>query len=132
MSKTFDLKGVFLQYNWNEFTFSIEYSRAGVARIWIGNRKTKYNAGGYGYCKESSVLSYIINDLIGEQSYDKTKYGNCCNTLSYGVGFDSIKLSFESIPGCKLDKLYCGRTYDVYKIKFSEELMNQLREKEND
>jgi hypothetical protein len=111
---------------WQEFKFHIKYMRSGVARIWIGDRKTKYYVNGYGYCKESSVIANMINELIGKQPYDENIYGNHKGYLSGGVGFDYIKKSFESLPECKLDKLYSGVDFDVYHIKFSDEVMNDV------
>ena len=119
--KTFNIKEVFNQYGWNKgFKFEIIYSRSGVARIYINDRKTKYSASGYGYDKESTVLSNMINDLVGAKSYDSNIYGNRNGLLSYGVGFDSIKKSFESIEGNKLIKLYSGLKSDVYEIIFNQ------------
>ncbi len=45
--KTFDIK----EMSWTEFKFEVIYSKRGVARIYIGDRATKYAAGGYGYNK---------------------------------------------------------------------------------
>jgi hypothetical protein len=76
--KTFDLKSVFGEgYGWEKgFKFEIVYSKNGIARIYAGDRKTKYTASGYGYDKKSSVLATMINDLIGVQAYDESIYGN--------------------------------------------------------
>lgn len=116
--KQWDLKSVFQEYGWNKgFKFEIVWSGS-TARIWVNDRMTKYKAGGYGYCKESTVLSNMINDLIGEQPYNPEIYGNRNELLNYGVGFDSIKASFESIEGNKLNKLYSGKSSDVYEIVF--------------
>lgn len=69
----------------------------------------------------------MINDLIGEQSYNKDIYGNSCNysnniketgILCGGTGFDSIKESFESIEGYKLSQIYSGKNSNVYEIVF--------------
>lgn len=126
--KTFDLKSVFNDYDWNTgFKFEIIFSNSGVARIFIGNRKTKYFANGYGYDKESSVIANMINDLIGKQAYNKNIYGNSCNyshniettgILCGGTGFGSIKESFESIEGFKLTQIYSGVNSSVYEVKF--------------
>ena len=125
--KTFDLKSVFNNYGWNEgFKFEITFSNSGVARIFIGDRKTKYNASGYGYDKTSSVITSMINDLIGKQPYNKEVYGNTGNynkednlhLLSGGAGFSSIKDSFESIEGFKLNSIYSGVNSSVYEVKF--------------
>ena len=106
--QTFDLKKQFTEgYGWNkDFKFEIIFSNSGVARIFINDIKTKYTASGYGYDKISSVIATMINDLIGKQPYNFEIYGNSGNykeegetvfLLSGGVGFGSIKESFESI-----------------------------------
>lgn len=119
--KTFSIKEVFNKYGWSEgFEFEIVYSKSGVARIYINRSKTKYYASGYGYDKESTVLSNMINDLIGMQNYDSNIYGNRNGLLSYGVGFNSIKDSFESIEGNKLIKIYNGLNSNVYEITFNQ------------
>lgn len=119
-TSTFNLKEVFNEYGWNSgFKFEIVWTSNGTARIYINDRKTKYVANGYGYDKESSVIATMINDLIGEQSYDVNVYGNYKGFLSAGTGFDSIKNSFESAnPNYSLIKLYSGKSSNVYEIKF--------------
>lgn len=127
---TFDLRSVFNQYGWDKgFKFEVVYSNNGVARVYIGDRKTRYSVGGYGYDKESSVIAQMINDLIGKQKYSKDIYGNTCNyssnteesgTLCGGTGFSSIKDSFESLgDGFTLDRIYSGKTSYVYGVKFN-------------
>lgn len=45
--QNFNIKENFFHYGWSTgFTFEIQYSRAGVARIFINDRKTSYYAGG--------------------------------------------------------------------------------------
>lgn len=128
--KTWDLKKAFNEkcYGLNKgFKFEITFSNSGVARIFIGDRKTKYSADGYGYDKVSSVIANMINDLIGEQSYNKEVYGNTGNynkdkevylLSGGGVGFGSIKDSFESIDGNKLVSIYSGVNSSVYEVTF--------------
>lgn len=116
---TYNLKKDFKDYWSNGFKFDVTYSKSGIARICIGDRQTSYKAGGYGYCKESSVIASMINDLIGVQPYNSNIYGNLNGLLCSGVGFSSIKDSFESVAGYKLDKLYSGLNSDVYQIKFN-------------
>lgn len=118
--KSFNLKSVFNEgYGWEDgFKFEIVWSNKGVARVYVGDRMTSYKAGGYGYCKESSVISLMINDLIGKQAYDEKVYGNRDGFLSGGTGFDSIKNSFESVAGYRLEKLYSGVNSNIYKISF--------------
>lgn len=129
--QTFDLKKQFTEgYGWNEgFKFEIKFSNSGVARIFINDRKTKYTASGFGYDKISSVIATMINDLIEKQPYNFEIYGNTGNYkkegetefyLSSGVGFDSIKNSFESISGNELNQIYSGKNSNVYEIKFNQ------------
>lgn len=117
--ETFNLKEVFNKYGWNNgFKFEIIFSKSSVARIYINDRKTNYTAGGYGYDKISSVISKMINDLVGVQSYNKEIYGNTSGMLDAGTGFDSIKNSFESVPGNKLTKLYSGKDSIIFEVIF--------------
>lgn len=63
----------------------------------------------------------MINDLIGEQSYNQNIYGNRNGLLSSGVGFDSIKESFESLNnGSKLNKIYSGLNSSVFEVIFGD------------
>ena len=129
--QVFDLKKLFtIGYGWNkDFKFEIIFSNSGVARIFINDKKTKYKAAGYGYDKTSSVIATMINDLIGLQPYNFEIYGNTGNYkkegetkfyLSGGVGFSSIKDSFESISGNELNSIYSGKNSNVYEIKFNQ------------
>ena len=131
--RTFDFKRVFTDkiYGWNKgFKFEITFSNSGTARIYINDRKTKYNASGYGYDKISSVIASMVNDLTGKQPYNFEIYGNSGNykkegeTEFYlsggGVGFSSIKESFESITGNELNQIYSGRNSNIYEIKFNQ------------
>jgi hypothetical protein len=117
--KTWNLKKEFNEYNCKTFKFEINFSKSGVARIYLGGRKTVYYAGGYGYDKTSSVIALMINDLIGEQNYNKDVYGNSDGLLSGGTGFSSIKDSFESITGNKLTQIYNGLNSIVYEVVFA-------------
>ena len=129
--QTFDLKKQFTDgYGWEKgFKFEIIFSNSGVARIYINDRKTKYNATGYGYDKTSSVIASMVNDLIGNQPYNFEIYGNSGNYkkegetefyLSGGVGFSSIKDSFESILGNELTQIYSSKNSNIYEIKFNQ------------
>ena len=130
--QAFDLKKQFTDgYGWNkDFKFEIIFSNNGAARIFINDRKTKYNATGFGYDKTSSVIASMINDLVGLQPYNFEIYGNSGNYkkegetefyLSGGVGFGSIKDSFESISGNELTQIYSGKNSNIYEIKFTQE-----------
>lgn len=121
--KNFNLKELFedKSYGWNTgFKFEIIFSNNGVARIYIADYKTKYFAGGYGYDKTSAVIATMINDLLGSQNYNPEIYGNRNGLLSSGTGFESIKNSFESIQGNKLDQIYSGKNSNVYQITFGD------------
>ena len=103
----------------NGIKFDVRYSRAGVARIFIGDAKTPYYANGGGYCKESSVIASMINDVFGALPYDDSIYGSRNGKLSGGVGFRSIQECFNSIEGQTLTKIYSSSVNDVYEIKLS-------------
>lgn len=129
--KQFNIKEVFKEYNWSKgFKFHIKWSNTGVAKVYINDRPTKYKASGYGYCKESSVIATMINDLIGEQPYNPEIYGNSGNFnkdkslhhLSGGTGFGSIQDSFQSLQGAKLVRLYSGNDFNVYEITFPDNI----------
>ena len=118
--KTFDLKEARAEYGgWDIIKFEVFYSNKGVARIYINDRKTKYNAGGYGYCKESSVIAEMVNDLIEVQAYNPEVYGNRNGLLSQGgVGVSSLQESLKSI-GVSLEQIYSGKDSNVYKLDLS-------------
>jgi len=125
MSNIFDIKKAIKEYSWwNNFKFEVRYSKSGVARIYIGNRKTKYYAGGYGYDKESQVIANMINDLtISNCKYNKNIYGNNVRKLSGATGFNSIANSFNAKRGCKLRKIYNGYDSDIYEITINKKLL---------
>lgn len=93
--------------------------------------------GGGGYCKESSVIASMVNDLIGYQNYSPDQYGNSRaykgkkneRKLDGGTGFSSIADSFQSLRGCKLKKVYCGKTSDVFEVKFSKTVINRAKKR---
>lgn len=59
--KTFDLKEARAEYDgWDIIKFEVVYSNKGVARIYINDRKTKYNAGGLWILQRK--FSYCRND----------------------------------------------------------------------
>ena len=118
--KTFNLKEARAEYDgWNIIKFEVVYSNKGVARIYIENRKTKYNAGGYGYCKESSVIAEMVNDLIEIQAYNPKVYGNINGLLSQGgVGVSSLQKSLKSI-GVNLEQIYSGKDSNVFRLDLS-------------
>ena len=116
--KTFNLKEARAEYNgWDVIKFEVVYSSKGVARIYINDRKTKYNAGGYG--KESSVIAEMINDLIEVQAYNPEVYGNRNGLLSQGgVSVSSLQESLKSI-GVSLEQIYSGKDSNVYRLDLS-------------
>lgn len=129
-NKIWDLKSIFNSYGWDKgFKFSLELEGKSSLRLYVGSRKTSYVATGCGYDMVSSVIAKMINDLIGEQPYDSSFYGNTRNysnntsdkgTLCGGTGFSSIKESFESLgDGFKLDYIYKARDYRVYEVKLN-------------
>ena len=118
--KTFNLKEARAEYGgWDIIKFEVVYSNKGVARIYVGGRKTKYNAGGYGYCKESSVIAEMVNDLIEVQAYNPKVYGNRNGLLSQGgVGVSSLQESLKSI-GISLEQIYSGKDSNVHRLDLS-------------
>lgn len=118
--KTFDLKEARLEYgDWDIIKFEVVYSNKSAARIYINDRKTKYNAGGYGYCKESSVIAEMVNDLIEVQAYNPEVYGNRNGLLSQGgVSVSSLQKSLKSI-GVNLEQIYSGKNSNVYRLDLS-------------
>ena len=118
--KTFNIKEARAEYGgWDLIKFEVSYSNSGVARIYVGDRKTKYVANGYGYCKESSVIADMINDLIGVQAYNSEVYGNRNGLLSCGgVGVSSLEQSLKSI-GVNLEQIYSGKNSNVYRLDLS-------------
>ena len=118
--KTFNLKEARAEYGgWDIIKFEIVYSTNGVARIYVGDRKTKYKAGGYGYCKESSAIAEMVNDLIKVQAYNPEVYGNRNGLLSQGgVGVSSLQESLKSI-GVTLEQIYSGKDSNVYRLDLS-------------
>jgi len=125
----FNLKKLYVEHGtryrsmWSSFKFEVVYSKNGVAQIYINDRKTKYRANGYGYDKESSVISEMINDITLPTKYKKEIYGHRGGFLSAGTGFSSIKESFESKRGNKLIKIYSGHTSNVYEITINQKYL---------
>ena len=103
---------------WRKFKFSVEFNRNG-ARVYVESRRTKYFVKGYGYDKTSALVGRMVNDLIGEQKYNKEVYGNDGMFLyEGGVGVDSIAASLKTI-GVELKHIYPGKMYDVFEIDLS-------------
>ena len=121
----FDLKNLVKKVEaWREFKFSVEFTKNG-ARVYVGETRTKYFVKGYGYDKASALIGKMVNDLIGEQEYNKEVYGNDGMFLSEGgVGVDSIIASLKTID-VKLKHIYSGKTYDVFEIDLSKVNFNK-------
>jgi len=112
---------------WRKFKFSVEFTKSG-ARVYVGDRRTNYFVKGYGYDKTSALIGRMVNDLIGEQEYNKEVYGNDGMLLSEGgVGVDSIIASLKTID-VKLKHIYSGKTYDVFEIDLSKVNFNKRLE----
>jgi len=104
---------------WNNFKFSTDFTKQGNVRIYVNDKKTKYFAKGHGYDKVSAVIAKMINDLIEKQPYNQNIYGNNGEYLSEnGVGLMPLIDSLNTI-NVKLEEIYSGKSYDVFKIDFS-------------
>jgi len=125
----FDLKNLVNTVEaWRKFKFSVEFTKSG-ARVYVESRRTKYFVKGYGYDKTSALVGRMVNDLIGEQKYNKEVYGNNGMFLSEGgVGTDSIMASLKTI-GVKLEHVYSGKLYDVFEIDLSKVSFNEQTKK---
>jgi len=111
----------------SEFKFHIYWNRNGGARIYRHYTPTKISAGGYGYDRGSTVLSTLINGVIGEQDYKYayTDGGSGKRTIADGIGIEEVINTFEKLDGCSLDVLYGAKDFTVYKIKFNKELIEK-------
>lgn len=119
-------------------TFSIEWSKAGhpTCTAWIhykdGTSKEAISkAGGWGYCKESTVISNIFNaslkyklyELMPNASKDSLPYGLNNFYARYwfagGVG-TSCYYSISEFIGGRFERVASGKTFDAYKFTFNE------------
>ena len=115
-----------------EITFSIEWSKGGnptlTARALHIDSSTSLvtsKAGGYGYCKESTVIADAFNSLLKYKLYqldniDALPYGIYLNRNGYtgysgGIGV-SCYYSISELIGGKFEKLASGKTFDAYKL----------------
>jgi hypothetical protein len=115
-----------------EITFSIEWSKGGnptlEARAYHVDGSTSYvkaRAGGYGYCKESTVIAEAFNSLLKYKLYqieniEALPYGIYINRNQYtgysgGIGV-SCYYSIAELIGGKFEKLASGKTFDAYKF----------------
>jgi hypothetical protein len=115
-----------------EITFSIEWSKSFhptlEARAYHVDGSTSYvkaRAGGWGYCKESTVIAEAFNSLLKYKLYqiennEGLPYGIYLNHNGYtgysgGIGV-SCYYSISEMIGGKFEKLASGKTFDAYKF----------------
>ena len=117
-----------------EITFSIEWSKAFhptlEARAYHVDGSTSYvksHAGGWGYCKESTVIADAFNSLLKYKLYELVNlpnefipYGVYINRNGYtgysgGIGVSCYYRIAELIGG-KFEKLASGKSFDAYKL----------------
>ena len=119
----------------NCITFSIEWSKAGhptcTAKVHYTDgtaQEITARAGGWGYCKESTVIADIFNASLKYKIYQlkevvKVPYGiNLYNNRFYfagGVGTSCYYQIAEFIGG-KFERVASGKTYDAFKFTFNE------------
>lgn len=117
---------------------NIEWSKAGhpICEAWVTYKDQtgevfKARAGGWGYCKESTVISEIFNNCLAYKLYElqdqliqlgeKKPYG-ISNNYSYpyfagGVGTSCYYRITEFLGG-KFEKVASGKTFDAFKVTF--------------
>jgi len=117
-----------------EITFSIEWSKGFnptlEARAYHIDGSTSYvkaRAGGWGYCKESTVIAEAFNSLLKYKLYEMINlpsenlpYGvylsrNGYTGYSGGIGV-SCYYSIAELIGGKFEKLASGKNFDAYKF----------------
>lgn len=111
--------------------FSIEWSRQGnptcnaVVMYQDGTSdRITARAGGYGYCKESTVIADIFNNTLKYKLYQldniiEKPYGiNLYNGKYYFAGAvgTSCYYDISTFIGGKFEKVASGKTYDAYKF----------------
>ena len=82
-------------------------------------------AGGGGYCKESTVISNSINNIIAGFKYnieDKSKhyglnYYENKTYISYGIGTDAVLKCAEYL-GFNIESKYYGRNENNFNLKY--------------
>lgn len=122
----------------NYITFAIEWSKAGhpTCTAWVhytdGTAKqAEAKAGGYGYCKESTVIANIFNASLKYKLYELMPtiekeylpYGlyNFDGRYSFagGVG-TSCYYDIAKFIGGKFERVASGKTFDAFKFTFNE------------
>jgi hypothetical protein len=118
----------------NLITFSIEWSKAHhptcTAKVHYTDgtaQQITARAGGWGYCKESTVIANIFNASLKYAIYQlkdpgKVPYGiNLYNDRFYfagGVGTSCYYQIAEFIGG-KFERVASGKTYDAFRFTFN-------------
>ena len=96
---------------WNEVFVEINYSpNTGIARLFIRGDRTPFYAGGYGYCKASTVLAQFLNYWVG-----KNIAAGCC-----GVGVDKVQ-EIAQQNGINLEYLTESKNGKIYKFSKGQE-----------
>lgn len=114
----------------NRITFAIEWSRQGnpTCTAWVHYedgtaQQMTSRAGGYGYCKESTVIADIFNHSLKYRLYqieaEKYPYGiNIYDGRRYfagGVG-TSCYYDISNFIGGNFRKVARGKTFDAYEF----------------
>ncbi len=101
------------------FKFEVRFSKSGKVTICIGEQKTKYTVGGWGYDKISAVIAKMINDI----TVNDCKYNNGKKLCQGGAGMSALIDSFNNKRGCKLEYIYGGIDSIVYELTISDKLI---------
>jgi hypothetical protein len=118
----------------NYITFSIEWSKAGhpACTAWVHYtdgtaQQITARAGGWGYCKESTVIANIFNASLKYKLYqitetDKMPYGISLYSDRFyfagGVG-TSCYYNIAEFIGGKFERVASGKTYDAFRFTFN-------------
>jgi len=92
----------------SKFLFEVAFSNRGVARIFMWGYSTEYKAGGVGYCKYSTVIADMVNDLFSEEKIEVTG----------GSGFNHLAEQLEE-KGIILKEIYSTTTGYVCEMDWS-------------
>lgn len=122
----------------NYITFAIEWNKTGhlTCTAWVNYtdgtaQQIITKAGGWGYCKESTVISNIFNaslkyklyQLMPNTTKDSLPYGlyNFDGRYSFagGVG-TSCYYSISEFIGGRLERVASGKTFDAFKFTLNE------------
>ena len=100
---------------------TLHWTKAGVLHggYW-SNGWTHRKAGGYGYCKKSTITAYWLDDVLGDEinsaenwakiadCYGVYRYGDKRAVFAKGVGVDSHIKVVERL-GYTLESIYCDK-----------------------